>query len=610
MSTLTRKPPTRNHAAHDHLARDPQARDPQARDLGARDPQARDLGGPRALARERDLPQPSDPYITHAAPQERSRLYRGRTVDELIPRIVAELGEDAIVLRHHTGLGGGFAGFFQKPFVEIEACRGSHGGQRLDRYDEDDAAPALPGEFEDNAAPALPREFEDNAAPALPREFEDYHAPIATDDWDEPRGVGGAHIDPSHDAPVQTDNWEQPREVWATNPFAAALAEAEAAVRAAEPTVPPDLDAALAAALAEAEAAGLPPEPTIHPDQPEPIIHSDLPEPTIHSELPEPTIHPELPEPTIHPELPEALTLEVPAVEAASVDSLPPAAGPLDELPPVAEALTVTPPSIAQASAREEIERSLLDVGIAADLVHELIAGAIAHVLPLTPPSTSLAQAVRIALMQRIPTCPPLPAAGAAIAVVGAGGSGKSACCTALLEAYREHSTLPATCATLVSGPTHPAGDEGELLADLHLLDARSPEPLTLTDPGAAATLREAREGGLLLLDTPPVSCADPASIGALAAQLALLEPDRVVLALPATLGARPAGQLLEALRPLGASALVITHADATDQLGVAIQAAYTFGLAPTYLLEGGSSKARIAQIDPSELVARLLPHR
>ena len=49
------------------------------------------------------------------------RIYRGRTVDELIPTIVAELGEDAVVIRHHRGLTGGFAGFFQRPFVEIEA---------------------------------------------------------------------------------------------------------------------------------------------------------------------------------------------------------------------------------------------------------------------------------------------------------------------------------------------------------------------------------------------------------------------------------------------------------------------------------------------------------
>ncbi len=450
-----------------------------------RNPAPRNAAPSGAFAPESDFLRSPDPYAAPTGLQERPRLYRGRTIDELIPRIVSELGEDAIVIRHHKGLTGGFAGFFQRPFVEIEARRGDEGGQLLDRYDEEDAAPALPGEYEDRQVT------------------------------------------------VEADDWDGPSEVWATNPFAEALADAEAAVRAAEPAVPPDLDAALAAALAEAEAAEMHPEPTVPSD-----LLAELPpeEPPLEAEL-------------------------------------------LEPLPPVA-----VPPSSSRERAREEIECSLLDVGVGEEFVHALIEGVIAHVLPLMPASTSLAQAVHTGLTQRIPVCPPLPAAGAAIALVGAGGSGKSACCAALLEAYREHSTLPATCTAIVSEPTRPAPEE--------------------------PALREGREGGLLLLDTPPLSPSDQASIGALAATLQWLQPDRVVLALPATLGAKPAGQLLEALRPLGASALVITHADATDQLGVAVQIACTFGLAPTYLLEGGGSKGRLAQIDPTDLVDRLLPLR
>ena len=94
------------------------------------------------------------------------RIYRGRTVDELIPTIVAELGEDAVVIRHHRGLTGGFAGFFQKSFVEIEARRGDPGGSLLDRYDEDDAAPALPGDA--RTARRRPRRQRRSVARTLP----------------------------------------------------------------------------------------------------------------------------------------------------------------------------------------------------------------------------------------------------------------------------------------------------------------------------------------------------------------------------------------------------------------------------------------------------------
>ncbi len=478
------------------------------------------------------------------------RIYRGRSVDELIPTIVAELGEDAIVIRHHRGLTGGFAGFFQKSFVEIEARRGDPGGSLLDRYDEEGAAPALPGDaaaaLPDDATPvptgngaavppgnvaaALPRD----AARELPGEFDYARAPVA---------------------PPKPPNWDGATEVWATNPFAAALAEAEAAVRAAEPAVPPDLDAALAEALAEAEDAETPEEIVAAP-----LADLDV-EPAVATPPASAAVVAPPPEPASHPDR------------------------------------YATPP-VPELSARGELEHTLRGVGIGEELVRELIEAASAHVLPLMPARTSLAQAVRTALAQRIPAAAPLPAEGAAIAVIGAGGSGKSACCAALVEAYRERGTLPATCVTIQPGvmPEEPA-------------------------------LHEARTGGVLLLDTPPVSCADPDSISALAGLLEQLRPDRVVLALPATLGATPAAQLLGALGPLGADALAITHADETDQLGVAVQTACTFGLAPVHLLaraEHGSGDTDVGAhalgalraawaltwTDPFLLSDRLLPPR
>ncbi len=415
---------------------------------------------PRYAAQREATWQDSGHHDPHGPGHFAPRIYRGRTVDELIPTIVAELGEDAIVIRHHRGLTGGFAGFFQKSFVEIEARRGDPGGSLVDRYDDGDAIPALP-------------------------EYET----------------------------------EKPTEVWATNPFAAALAEAEAAVRAAEPAVPPDLDAALAEALAEAEDAEAPEEIVVAPVAQDPYV----------------------------------------------------------------EPVAATPP-VSEPSAHEEIEQMLRSVGIGQELVQELIETANAHVMPLMPPATSLAQAVRTALTQMIPASSPLPAAGAAIAVIGAGGAGKSACCAALREAYREHSTLTATCVTILPGTM--------------------PEEQTLS---------EARAGGVLLLDTPPVSCADPGSISALAELLEQVRPERVVLALPATLGATPAAQLLGALGPLGADALAITHADETDQLGVAVQTACTFGLAPIHLLaraESAPGSWALTWTDPSLLADRLLPPR
>src|SRR5262245_48136458 len=59
------------------------------------------------------------------------------------------MGPDAIVVRRRDGLVGGVGGFFQRPFVEVEARAA---GPRVDVFDDVDALPPLaelPGGAED-----------------------------------------------------------------------------------------------------------------------------------------------------------------------------------------------------------------------------------------------------------------------------------------------------------------------------------------------------------------------------------------------------------------------------------------------------------------------------
>lgn len=62
------------------------------------------------------------------------RTYRGSSIEELLPRIRAELGAGAVILCQREGLVGGIGGFFQKRCVEVEA---RSGGPGIDVYDED-----------------------------------------------------------------------------------------------------------------------------------------------------------------------------------------------------------------------------------------------------------------------------------------------------------------------------------------------------------------------------------------------------------------------------------------------------------------------------------------
>jgi flagellar biosynthesis GTPase FlhF len=49
------------------------------------------------------------------------KTFRGKSLEAVLPQIREELGPDAIVLRRREGLAGGVGGFFQRPFVEVEA---------------------------------------------------------------------------------------------------------------------------------------------------------------------------------------------------------------------------------------------------------------------------------------------------------------------------------------------------------------------------------------------------------------------------------------------------------------------------------------------------------
>jgi flagellar biosynthesis GTPase FlhF len=491
-----------------------------------------------------------------AAHDGTTRVYRGRSVDELVGKIQSELGADAIVVRHQKGLSGGFAGFFQRPFVEIEARPGT---SRVDRYDA--AEPALPA--------ALVQPSLGGLAPAQPTsaaQASDMLAALA---------AGGSRGAAPPDALARFADGlgeqapaEQFREQAPAEGFheltPASLLERIPAHNGSRGPIPVQANDPFAAALAEAEAAVVPLESLHHEPSPREPDHDG----PAHHEL--------------------SATAGRPSADTPAEQSV--------DTRPAHAAHTPAP----RGRARARIEDSLLGFGVEEALVRELIETAGAHVLPLMPARTSLARAVHRTIAQRIPSTPPLPVGSATIALVGPGGSGKTACCAALLDAYRERSTLPAACATIVPGAAR-----GELAA---LLSPQILEPTPVAAPQVAEALRNAREEGLLLLDLPALSPSDRASIRTCAALLEAIAPDRVILALPATLGYKPAAQLLEALRPLGASALAITHADETDQLGVAVQTACTFGLAPEYLLDRGRGRGGLIQIDPAYLADRLLP--
>src|SRR5437879_3507038 len=94
----------------------------------------------------------------NATKDKDTKTYRGRTLEEVLPKIKAELGPDAVIVRQRGGLMGGVGGFFQRQCIEVDALP-PEATRRFDAYDEDPAAPPV------RETPEEAREVEDAFAP-------------------------------------------------------------------------------------------------------------------------------------------------------------------------------------------------------------------------------------------------------------------------------------------------------------------------------------------------------------------------------------------------------------------------------------------------------------
>jgi flagellar biosynthesis GTPase FlhF len=146
-----------------------------------------------------------------------TKTYRGTSIEELLPQIRADLGPEAVIISRREGLIGGFAGFFQKRCIEIDA---RPGGPRIDVYDDGDAV------AEESAAAEIPTQ------PPVPSEPHPVRNDAATRE-----GLGTPTMQ---------------RLVGEAKPFADLLGEAAAAPAEGEPAAAEDAPATEAEPPAEA----------------------------------------------------------------------------------------------------------------------------------------------------------------------------------------------------------------------------------------------------------------------------------------------------------------------------------------------------------------------
>ena len=451
------------------------------------------------------------------------KTFRGRSLEEILPQIRAELGPDAIVLRRREGLGGGVGGFFQRPYVEVDA-RPAQAHERPLEIRSDRAT------VEGLSSPAVQALFEQatpfaDALAAAARQAAEGEAP--PDDFFTP-----------------------------SDAFAASLAELR-------PPEPPPAEAPRAAGLygpqpnVDAIAAAAP--------QPEP--------PT--AEAPFVETPPPAPEPA-----PPAVDL--PPVEAADPGASPAleALAPEPEPEPEPEDLEPEPEPVVAPEVRSAerpasagvAEQRLIAAGLTPALAADVVGEAVAHALPFSAPR-NLKRLVRTALARRLPVLHSLGPGPRTLAFVGGGGAGKSSAVMHLALAYADAGADVAVIAL--------RGD-GSLASRLEPMGVA----VIQADDAAQARKRLGQRTPLItLIDTPAAGPSHPAAhLKLLAADLRALAVAEVHLALPATLSAAAAGEVAAALAPLGPTHVALTHTDETARPGAPLELALAAGRPLSYV--------------------------
>ena len=314
------------------------------------------------------------------------KTFRGRSLEELLPQIRAELGPDAIVLRRREGLGGGVGGFFQRPYVEVDA-RAPQSGERPLEIRSDRAT------VEGLSSPAVQALFE-QATP-----FADALAAAARDArTEEDTFAAGMFGGPGPEEPRRA------REAGAEfmpseDPFA-------------EPATPglygpqPNAEAIARAATPEPEPEATPPQtgadwqpPTSEPRSAAGAPVDDAPPPAA----------------------------EMPPVDAGRARrrspsrSRPPRCPPFDIPPAPVVPIVPLAPGVERPEAADAAEQRLVAAGLSAALAADVVGEAVTHGLPFSAPR-NIKKLIRASLARRIPVLTELGPGPRTLAFIGSGG--------------------------------------------------------------------------------------------------------------------------------------------------------------------------------------------
>ena len=245
-----------------------------------------------------------------------------------------------------------------------------------------------------------------------------------------------------------------------------------------------------------------------------------------------------------------------------------------------------------------DLERRLVASGLTPGRAAALVGAAISRRGPFSA-DASLTDQVRAMIAASLPTPVSLPQEHGAVALVGAGGSGKTRSVAALAAGQARAGTLVSVAS--LGTP----GREDELGALLHG-EAVNIIPAMRTRATARA-VSSARERGLVIIDTAAAAAREDSTIDMMAETLHSFGLDGIYLTVPATMSAGAAVRLVDSFSAFDLSGMIATHVDETDELGQIAELAMQTGIPLAYTLNGFALQEAVAFADPDDIAAELL---
>ncbi|MCW2926502.1 MAG: hypothetical protein JWM86_470 [Thermoleophilia bacterium] len=565
----------------------------------------------------------------------RIKTFQGRSLDELLPEIRAELGGGAVVIGQRQKVQGGVAGFFGTKVIEVTAADSMPSDDQLVQLEEQfmrgdapDAAPAAAA-----TAPVVA------AAPAAVDEAalaERFAGAMSmgrrggldvTDEWDPSQDAElaqeyGRVLE--HAASSGFAELELP--VVAPTPQRDPMAEARALAERSHANMraaTSNIDSAAYGAAPAAPSAGAtyaPPRPLPSTSTPESHTFSasviDAPSDPFEPQAIEHGTAAANVDHALRADLALARSTEPMITEAlnAAVDALD-----LKAMAALRSAVHATRRSHdssrldstvrdIQADLDNEIQplvARMMEVGVDRDVVESIIDVGVRHRLPFGE-RESITGHVRSMVEETLDVHSGFPQLARAyrMGFVGGANSGKTTVVTKVARGYASIGMRVGVISIIAAEPGVALRTSDQYRSIDTTVDVRYAATVDQALDAAAAM----EDLDLVLVDTPAGTYLDPDVQGQVKSCLDAIGVDDIHLVLPLATSQREAGALAEAFRAFGVNRMAVSRIDETRYFGEILNLCFRLGLPMTFLSEGPAEGSDLRVAIAREVAERILP--